>query len=120
MSGPDVRRWRFIVIGPAGAAGATRLGGRDMGTIVLVSSELDCERGRVVDDASLGSADAPFREVLLGAPEARFLCETVSICQKKVVVVTSHLFLITSVFSDNGRTTPCSFCHQKPVIVRSF
>ena len=83
MSGPDVRRWRFIVIGPAGAAGATRLGGRDMGTIVLVSSELDCERGRVVDDASLGSADAPFREVLLGAPEARFLCETVSICQKK-------------------------------------
>lgn len=41
---------------------------------VLDSSEFDCERGRVVDDAILGSA-APLRDPLLGLPEARFLVE---------------------------------------------
>lgn len=37
-----------------------------------VDIEFDCERGRVVEDAILGSA-APLRDPLLGFPEARFL-----------------------------------------------
>lgn len=39
-----------------------------------LNSELECERGRVVDEANLGKAEGPpFRELLLGAPDARFL-----------------------------------------------
>lgn len=52
------------------------------------NSELECERGRVVEEASLGNAFAPFRAVPLGVPDARLR------------------FLITSVLSDKGRTTP--------------
>lgn len=79
LPGPevDVRRWRFIVIGPSAT-----LGGRGAGITPLVNpvnSELDCDRGRVVDEASLGSVDTPpFRELLLGVPEARFLQARVS------------------------------------------
>lgn len=40
-----------------------------------VKRELDCDRGRVVEEAILGRVDTPpFRELLLGVPEARFLC----------------------------------------------
>jgi hypothetical protein len=37
------------------------------------NSELECERGRVVEEASFGNAFAPFRAVPLGVPDARFL-----------------------------------------------
>lgn len=40
--------------------------------VVLDDMELDCERGRDIEDAILGSAP-PLREPLLGLPEARFL-----------------------------------------------
>lgn len=50
---------------------------------------LDWDLGLVVYDASLGKF-CPFLELVLGVPEARFL------------------FLMTSVFNDNGRTTPWS------------
>lgn len=56
-----------------------------VGTVLVVDA-----RGRVFDDASLGKPAFPLRALPLGAPEARFR------------------FLITSVFSDSGRTTPCS------------
>jgi len=51
-------------------------GGRAAGITPLlkpVNIELDCDRGRVVEEASLGSVETPFREVLLGVPDARFL-----------------------------------------------
>jgi hypothetical protein len=75
-------------MGPTGAAGgapATAFGGRDEGATFLVRpvrSELDCERGRVVDDASLGRVDTPFRALLLGAPDARFLGDMSVNCQQ--------------------------------------
>jgi len=75
-------------------AAGDALAGRGVGSEPLVSpvsNELECDRGRVADDAaSLGSVDAPFRELLFGVPEARFL------------------FLMTSVFNESGLTTPCS------------
>jgi hypothetical protein len=37
------------------------------------NSELECERGRVVEEASFGNALAPFRAVPLGVPDARLL-----------------------------------------------
>lgn len=51
-------------------------GGREAGIIPLlkpVNIELDCDRGRVVEEASLGSVETPFRELLVGVPDARFL-----------------------------------------------
>ena len=39
----------------------------------LDSSELECERGLVVEEASFGNVFAPFRAVPLGVPDARFL-----------------------------------------------
>lgn len=51
-------------------------GGRVAGITPLlkpVNIELDCDRGRVVEEASLGSVETPFRELLLGVPDARFL-----------------------------------------------
>ena len=103
VSGPDVRRWRFIVMGPTLLLPGARV---LLGTIPLdnpVRIELDCERGRVVDEASLGRVETPFRELLLGAPEARFL-HTVSFAP--LHKAKTYLFLMTSVFSDSGRTTP--------------
>ena len=53
-------------------------GGRAAGITPLlnpVKSELDCDRGRVVEEASLGRVETPFRELLLGVPDARFLRE---------------------------------------------
>jgi len=35
--------------------------------------ELDEERGRVEEEAILGKLELPLRELLLGAPDARFL-----------------------------------------------
>lgn len=76
------------MIGPAGAAGAalaTTFSGRAVGATFLVRpvrSELDCERGRVVDEASLGRVDTPFRALLLGAPDARFLGDMSAKCQQ--------------------------------------
>lgn len=52
------------------------LGGRVAGITPLVKpvkSEPDWDRGRVVDEASLGRVETPFRELLLGVPDARFL-----------------------------------------------
>jgi len=73
---PDARRWRFIVIGPTAAAVMGGRGAVDTTPLVRpVNSELECERGRVVEEASLGKVETPpFRVLLLlGAPDARFL-----------------------------------------------
>lgn len=61
-------------------------------------------RGRVDDDAIFGRAGALFRVALI-VPEARFLQH---ICQGHAHgrMVTANLFLMTSVLSDKGRTTP--------------
>ena len=91
----DVRLWRFIASGPAllGVLRPTpaRLFGveRDPGSWVGIVLVVEA-RGRVDDDAILGNAEPPLRDELLGAPDARFL------------------FLMTSVFNDSGRTTPCN------------
>lgn len=82
-----VRRCRFIASVPptAGADGDTGAA-RVLGVILVPSPtnrELDCERGRVVEDASLGKVEAPFREVL-GVPEARFLDVAMSIHQSAI------------------------------------
>lgn len=37
------------------------------------NSELECDRGRVVEDASFGNVFVPFRAVPLGVPDARLL-----------------------------------------------
>ena len=37
------------------------------------TKELECDRGRDVDEANLGNPDVPLRELLLGAPDALFL-----------------------------------------------
>jgi len=85
-------------------------GGRAAGITPLlkpVNIELDWDRGRVVEEASLGSAETPFRELLLGVPDARFLRnQHLKVDQQKKKKQTTHLFLIISVFNDNGRTTP--------------
>lgn len=41
--------------------------------VIPVTTDPDCERGRVVDEAILGRPLVPFRELLVGVPEARFL-----------------------------------------------
>jgi hypothetical protein len=79
----DVRLCRFIDIllpltapPPPAAACVTLtrvlLDGTPPPLAVLDNNEPDCERGRDIDDAILGSA-VPLRELLLGLPEARFL-----------------------------------------------
>jgi len=40
-----------------------------------VKSELECDLGRVVEDAILGKVDTPFLVVLVGVPDARFLLD---------------------------------------------
>ena len=37
------------------------------------TKELECDRGRDVDDANFGNPAVPLRELLLGAPDALFL-----------------------------------------------
>lgn len=86
----DVRRCLFIATGgdrpsPTLFAAVPPRPFVNVGTVLVVDA-----RGRVFDDASLGNPAPPLRAFPLGAPEARFR------------------FLITSVFSDSGRTTPCS------------
>jgi len=70
--------------------------------------EFEWERGRVVDDAILGRAETPFRELLLGVPEARLLRASFRLHRQENMNST-HRFLITSVFNERGRTTPCNF-----------
>lgn len=40
----------------------------------MLAMEFEEDRGRVPDEASFGSPEPLFREALLGAPDARFLC----------------------------------------------
>lgn len=57
-------------------AAAATVDVRPAGSIPLAKPDTidpDCERGRVVDDAILGRPLVGFRELLLGAPEVRFL-----------------------------------------------
>ena len=117
----EVRRCRFI--DPAAAALAPI---RLVGDIRVPDSPPDIElvvddRGRVDDAASFGNDDPPFRDALCGVPDARFLHKK----QNKKEghqhnqgqdshihtrgELLAYRFLITSVFSDSGRTTPCSF-----------
>jgi len=79
-----------------------------LGTVLVVDA-----RGRVFDDASLGKPAPPFRALPLGAPEARFLQpHNVSPRHHHSRRIITNRFFITSVFSDSGRTTPCSFCSR--------
>jgi hypothetical protein len=108
----DVRLCRLRAKDPATAApGPIRLPGdsRDPGRAIGVLLVVD-ERGRVEDEASLGSTEF-LRAPTLGAPEARFLRD------KNQQSGTNmgprdmdYRFLITSVLRDSGLTTPCSFC----------
>lgn len=65
--------------------GVPRAPAKPVGSVLTVEA-----RGREEEDASLGNPEPPLRALPFGAPEARFL------------------FLMTSVFNDNGRTTPCN------------
>jgi len=88
----DVRLWRLSAKDPATVApGPIRLPGdnREPGSARGVLLVVDA-RGRVDDEASLGSTELFLRVPELGAPEARFR------------------FFITSVLSDSGLTTPCN------------
>jgi len=80
---PDVRLCRFIAIlldtpppPPPAAACVTLTRAVPVDNAppltVLDDTELDCDRGRDVEDAILGSAP-PLRKPLLELPEARFL-----------------------------------------------
>jgi len=87
----DVRLCRLRAKGPGTPApapirlpGDNREPGRASGVLLVVD-----ERGRVEDEASLGSTEF-LRAPALGAPEARFR------------------FFITSVLRDSGLTTPCN------------
>lgn len=80
---PEVRLCRFIDMPPppttppppaAACVTLTRVLPAE-GTpprVALDCNELDCERGRDVEDAILGRA-VPLRDPLLGLPDARFL-----------------------------------------------
>lgn len=72
--------------------------------VALDNNELDCERGRDVDDAILGSV-VLLREPLLGLPDARFL-DGSKVLDSRHRFDSTYRFLITSVFSESGRTTP--------------
>lgn len=113
----DIRRCLFIAVAP-GEDGPSptlltlvipRPFENPVGTVLVVDA-----RGRVFDDASLGKPVFPLRALPLGAPEARFLQpHNISSTSPTIPKNTkTNRFLITSVFSDSGRTTPCSFCSQ--------
>jgi len=70
---------------PIRLPGDNREPGRASGVLLVVD-----ERGRVEDEASLGSTELFLRVPEFGAPEARFR------------------FFITSVLRDSGLTTPCN------------
>lgn len=70
----EVRRCRFMASVPAAAVvDPPRPGPGGPEPLPSPDKELECERGRVVDEASFGKAFVPFREFPLGAPEALFL-----------------------------------------------
>lgn len=107
----DVRRCLFIPNDPEGDViipgrvqlGNPRAAGKLGGSVLVVDA-----RGRVEEDAILGKPVFPLRALPFGAPDARFLSKgqrsAANVCRS------THRFLITSVFSDKGRTTPCNFC----------
>lgn len=84
-------------------AGATRVPAIPLGMAFVVA-----ERG-LLDAAIFGSPVPPLLRELLpfGVPDARFLRARSIHARSKLVEL--NLFLMTSVLSDNGRTTPCSF-----------
>lgn len=65
----EVRRCRFIETVPPAPPGPVL----ELPRPKPDNSELECERGRVVEEASFGNALVPFRAVPLGVPDARFL-----------------------------------------------
>ena len=112
----DVRLCRLRAKGPGTTApapirlpGDNREPGRASGVLLVVD-----ERGRVEDEASLGSTEF-LRAPALGAPEARFLRDK---CMSRISNLTqiwseeiwNYRFFITSVLRDSGLTTPCNFC----------
>ena len=64
-----------------------------------------------MDDVILGAAETPFEELLLGR-----LLRASSRLHRQENMNGTHRFLITSVFNERGRTTPCNFydTHRKP------
>jgi hypothetical protein len=94
---------------PIRLPGDNREPGRARGVLLVVD-----ERGRVEDEASLGSTEF-LRAPALGAPEARFLKDKARISNPATDMDTrdmAYRFLITSVLRDSGLTTPCSFCQS--------
>ena len=107
----EIRRCRFIAReAPEAGPPPNRFVGenRDEGEL-LGNPEVVEDRGRVEEAAVLGNEAFPFLEALWGVPDARFLHFNNERHFRNIRSKCAHRFLITSVFKDNGRTTPCSF-----------